>query len=209
MLYGGYTGLIYLTPLVGGYIADRYWGNRQSVISGGLIMALAELILFACSSVYRSAPEASAMLFYTGLGVMIIGNGFFKPNISSMVGQLYRPGDKRLDAAYTIFYMGINTGGMVGPFICGLVGNTGDPADFKWAFLSGAIGMILSVITLHVFKNKYVVSYDGKPVGAVPEAMATSNHFLKKTFSFQIFLSLIGYAAVAIGLLYIHGQKNI
>ncbi len=62
------------------------------------------------------------MLFYTGLGMMIAGNGFFKPNISSMVGQLYAPGDKRTDAAYTIFYMGINVGGMIGPFICGLVG---------------------------------------------------------------------------------------
>ena len=67
---------------------------------------------------------------------MIAGNGFFKPNISSMVGQMYKAGDKRTDSAYTIFYMGINVGGMVGPFICGLVGNTGDPDDFKWAFPS-------------------------------------------------------------------------
>ena len=66
-----------------------------------------------------------------------------------MVGQLYAPGDKRTDAAYTIFYMGINVGGMIGPFICGLVGNTGNPDDFKWAFLAGAIGMLISVITLH------------------------------------------------------------
>lgn len=207
MLYGGYTGLIYLTPLVGGYIADRYWGNRQSIITGGLIMALAEFILFACSSLYKTSPDTSSMLFYTGLGIMIMGNGFFKPNISSMVGQLYPDRDKRLDAAYTIFYMGINVGGMVGPFICGLVGNTGNPDDFKWAFLAGGIGMILSVITFHNLKNKYVVSHEGKPVGAVPEKMASSNHFLKKTFSLQVFISLVLYAAIAIGLLYIHGQK--
>ncbi len=207
MLYGGYTGLIYLTPLVGGYIADRYWGNRQSIITGGLIMALAEFILFACSSLYKTSPDTSTLLFYIGLGVMIIGNGFFKPNISSMVGQLYPGGDKRLDAAYTIFYMGINVGGMVGPFVCGLVGNTGNPDDFKWAFLAGGIGMILSVITFHYLKNKYVVSYDGKPIGTIPEKMASSNHFLKKPFSLQVFLCLVAYAALAIGLLYIHGQR--
>lgn len=208
MIYGGYTGLIYLTPLVGGYIADRFWGNRQSIITGGLIMALGEFILFFCSSLYKSSPDISEMLFYTGLGTMIIGNGFFKPNISSMVGQLYRTGDKRLDAAYTIFYMGINTGGMLGPFVCGLVGNTGNPADFKWAFLAGGIGMLLSVITFQYLKKKYVVSYDGNPVGAIPEKMATSNHFLKKPFSVQVFLSLVVYAAIAIGLLYVHA-KNI
>ena len=207
MLYGGYTGLIYLTPLVGGYIADRYWGNRQSIITGGLIMALAEFILFACSSLYKSSPDISTLLFYIGLGTLLMGNGFFKPNISSLVGQLYPGGDKRLDAAYTIFYMGINVGGMLGPFICGLVGNTGNPDDFKWAFLAGGIGMILSVITFHYLKNKYVVSYDGKPIGTVPERMASSTHFLKKPFSLQVFLSLIVYAAMAIGLLYIHGRQ--
>jgi len=207
MLYGGYTGLIYLTPLVGGYIADRYWGNRQSIITGGLIMALAEFILFACSSLYKTAPDTSSFLFYIGLGVMIMGNGFFKPNISCMVGQLYPGGDKRLDAAYTIFYMGINVGGMIGPFICGLVGNTGNPDDFKWAFLAGGIGMILSVITFYNLKNKYVVDSNGSPIGTVPEKMADSNHFLKKPFSLKIFISLIVYAALAIGLLYIHGQR--
>ncbi len=207
MLYGGYTGLIYLTPLVGGYIADRYWGNRQSIITGGLIMALAEFILFACSSLYKTSPDTSSLLFYIGLGVMIMGNGFFKPNISSMVGQLYPGGDKRLDAAYTIFYMGINVGGMVGPFVCGLVGNTGNPDDFKWAFLAGGIGMILSVITFYYLKNKYVVSYDGNPIGTVPVKMAESTHFLKKPFSLKVFFSLVVYAALAIGLLYIHGRQ--
>ncbi len=207
-LYGGYTGLIYLTPLVGGFIADRYWGNRNSIIFGGLVMTLAELILFVCASLYKTSPDISSMLFYTGLGVMIAGNGFFKPNISSMVGQLYPARDKRLDAAYTVFYMGINVGGIFGPFICGLVGNTGNPDDFKWAFLVGAIGMLLSVITFHRLKGKYIVSHDGKPVGAVPEHMADSTHFLKKQLSVQVILAMVFYSAIAIGLLYIHA-KNI
>jgi proton-dependent oligopeptide transporter, POT family len=170
-LYGGYTSLIYLTPLIGGYFADRYWGNRTSIIFGGLAMALAEFILFFCSYYYISAPDLSSFLFYLGLGMMIAGNGFFKPNISSMVGQLYKKDDKRTDAAYTIFYMGINVGGMVGPFICGLVGNTGNPDDFKWAFLAGGIGMLISVFTMHRLKNKYLVSYDDKPIGTTPAIM--------------------------------------
>ena len=178
----------YLTPLIGGFIADRYWGNRNSIIVGGLIMALAEFILFFCSSMYKSSPEISGILFYVGLGTMIVGNGFFKPNISSMVGQLYAPGDKRTDAAYTIFYMGINVGGMIGPFICGLVGNTGNPDDFKWAFLAGGIGMLISVITLHLLKNKYILSYDNKPIGIVPEHMADSNSPIKKPMSIPVIL---------------------
>jgi proton-dependent oligopeptide transporter, POT family len=206
-LYGGYTSLVFLTPLIGGFIADRYWGNRNSIIVGGLIMALAELILFFCSSMYKSSPEISGILFYVGLGAMIVGNGFFKPNISSMVGQLYAPGDKRTDAAYTIFYMGINVGGMIGPFICGLVGNTGNPDDFKWAFLAGAIGMLISVITLHLLKNKYIRSYDNKPIGVVPEHMADSNSPIKKPMSIPVILGLIALVGVAMGLLYLHGSK--
>ena len=206
-LYGGYTSLIYLTPLIGGFIADRYWGNRNSIIVGGLVMALAEFILFFCASLYKSSPEVSSVLFYTGLGMMIVGNGFFKPNISSMVGQLYAPGDKRTDAAYTIFYMGINVGGMIGPFICGLVGNTGNPDDFKWAFLAAGIGMIISVITLHLLKNKYIVSHDNKPIGIVPEHMANSNSPIKKPMSISVMLGLAALVAIAMGLLYVHGKQ--
>lgn len=206
-LYGGYTSLIYLTPLIGGFIADRYWGNRNSIIVGGLVMAVAEFILFFCASLYKSSPDISAVLFYVGLGTMIVGNGFFKPNISSMVGQLYAPGDKRTDAAYTIFYMGINVGGMIGPFICGLVGNTGNPDDFKWAFLAAGIGMVISVITLQVLKDKYIVSHDNKPIGVVPEHMENSNSPIKKPMSIAVVLGLAAFVAIAMGLLYVHGKQ--
>ena len=101
-VYGSYTGLIYLTPLLGGYIADRYWGNNRSIIAGGLVMAIGEFFLFFCGNFYDNAAIATP-LFYVGLGCMIAGNGFFKPNISSMVGQLYKKGDSKIDAAYTIF----------------------------------------------------------------------------------------------------------
>jgi len=206
-LYGGYTSLIYLTPLIGGFIADRYWGNRNSIIVGGLVMAFAEFILFFCASLYKSSPDLSTLLFYIGLGTMIVGNGFFKPNISSMVGQLYAPGDKRTDAAYTIFYMGINVGGMIGPFICGLVGNTGNPDDFKWAFLAAGIGMVISVITLQLLKDKYIISHDNKPIGVVPEHMANSNSPIKKPMSIAVILGLAAFVAMAMGLLYVHGKQ--
>jgi POT family proton-dependent oligopeptide transporter len=168
-LYGSYTSLIYLTPLIGGYIADRYWGNRRSIIVGGIVMAIGEFILFFCGSLYATSPDTASLLFFSGLGFMIAGNGFFKPNISSMVGQLYPKGDKRIDSAYTIFYMGINTGGALGPFVCGFFGDTGNPADFKWAFLAGGIGMIISVLTLHFLNNKYVVDPDKKIIGLTPD----------------------------------------
>lgn len=167
-LYGSYISLLYLTPLVGGYIADRYWGNKRSILVGGLVMAVGELILFICASLYHSAPGISTILFFTGLGFMIGGNGFFKANISSLVGQLYPRGDLRIDPAYTIFYMGINLGATFGPVVCGTVGNTGDPEDFKWAFLVAGVGMVLSVIVQKLYHDKYVRSPQGKILGLTP-----------------------------------------
>ncbi|MEL4474577.1 hypothetical protein AAEH86_22290, partial [Shewanella algae] len=74
-------------------MADKYWGNNRSIITGGIVMAIGELVLFACGSLYQSSPQISSVLFFSGLGLMITGNGFFKPNISSLVGQLYQQGD--------------------------------------------------------------------------------------------------------------------
>ena len=86
-VYGSYTGLIYLTPLLGGYIADRYWGNKRSIIAGGLVMAIGEFILFFCGHFYENVDIAMP-LFYTGLGCMIAGNGFFKPNICKTLSAI-------------------------------------------------------------------------------------------------------------------------
>jgi POT family proton-dependent oligopeptide transporter len=200
-LYGSYTGLIYLTPLLGGYVADRYWGNRKSIIAGGLVMAIGEFILFFCSSLYESSPHLSGILFYSGLGFMIAGNGFFKPNISSLVGQLYPKGDRRIDSAYTIFYMGINVGGAVGPVVCGLVGDTGNPADFKWSFLAGGIGMILSVIIQKLFHHKYVKDPDNKVLGLTPPDAPKNS--LNPVF---IIVGLIILSLFMIGLVYIDAK---
>ena len=200
-LYGSYTGLVYLTPLIGGYIADRYWGNQRSIIAGGLVMALGEFLLFFCGQTYSSSPDISTLLFFSGLGLMIAGNGFFKPNISSLVGQLYPKGDRRIDPAYTIFYMGINVGGALGPFVCGLLGDTGNPADFKWAFLAGGIGMLLSVIVQMAFAKKYVVDPDGVELGRPPEGAPVQ--WLKPL---MMMIGLALFATLAIALLYIDAK---
>jgi proton-dependent oligopeptide transporter, POT family len=215
-LYGSYISLIYLSPLVGGYIADRYWGNKRSILVGGIVMVIGELILFACGTVYHSSPDLSTMLFFTGLGFMIAGNGFFKPNISSLVGQLYPANDLRKDAAYTIFYMGINIGGMMGPFICGFFGDTGNPADFRWAFLVGAIAMVISIIVQKIYHDKYVLSPEGKTLGLTPgqgQAIdkmnpGSSNSVVAAPPKFTlnplfIFLGLLAFAGITIGAMYL------
>lgn len=165
--YGSYTGLVYLTPLLGGYIADRYWGNRRSIITGGLMMAIGQFLMFMSGSFFESIDIARIFML-CGLFFLILGNGFFKPNISTMVGQLYPKGDSRVDSAFTIFYMGINLGAFFSPLVCGGLGDTGNPADFKWGFLAACIGMLISIITFVMLKDKYIVTPEGQPIGTAP-----------------------------------------
>ena len=166
-VYGSYTGLVYLTPLIGGYIADRYWGNRRSIVIGAVTMAIGQFLLFL-SACYFHHIEMVKYLMFCGLGLLILGNGFFKPNISTMVGRLYTADDSRKDAAFTIFYMGVNVGSTLAPLVCGLVGNTGHPEDFKWGFLASSLGMLLAATVFQVFKNKYICDPEGNPVGMPP-----------------------------------------
>ncbi len=158
-IYGSYTGLVYLTPLLGGYLSDRYLGNRRSIITGGALMAIGQFLMFFSAS----AAGASALtLMWTGLTFLIIGNGFFKPNISTMVGQLYPQGDRRVDSAFTIFYMGINLGAFFSPLICGTLA---EKVDYKWGFLAAGFGMIIGLITFIVSKNKVLKTSEGADIG--------------------------------------------
>ncbi|MBM3938463.1 MAG: peptide MFS transporter [Sphingomonadales bacterium] len=168
-IYGSYTGLVYLTPLLGGYMADRYWGNRKSIIIGGVLMAIGQLFMFFAGTYYQEVNIAAPLMF-TGLGFLIIGNGFFKPNISTMVGQLYPAGDKRVDSAFTIFYMGINLGAFIAPLLCGYLGDTGNAADFRWGFMAACLGMCLSLILFITLKNKYIVTPEGEQIGEKPNS---------------------------------------
>ena len=168
-IYGSYTGLVYLTPLIGGYIADKYWGIRRSVFWGAVMMAVGQFLMFMSASTLNNT-ELAHWLMYGGLGFLILGNGCFKPTVSSLVGQLYEPGDKRLDAAYTIFYMGVNVGSFAAPLICGYLGDTGDPHDFKWGFLAAGIMTLFTVVLFETQKNKYLFSPSGEAIGIIPDA---------------------------------------
>lgn len=168
-IYGSYTGLVYLTPLLGGYVADRYWGNRKSIFIGGLLMALGQFVLFFCASMGEGSSGLTTTLLWTGLAFLIFGNGFFKPNISTMVGQLYpEEQNTKKDSAYTIFYMGINAGAFVAPLVCGYLGEN---VDFKWGFLAAGIGMLISLVVFYFTKDKYVVSHTGEQLGVGPNKL--------------------------------------
>jgi POT family proton-dependent oligopeptide transporter len=168
-IYGSYTGLVYLTPLIGGYIADRYWGIRRSIFWGAIMMAVGQLLMFLSASMLDT-KELSQMLMYGGLTFLILGNGCFKPTVTSVVGQLYPAGDRRLDTAYTIFYMGVNVGSFFAPLVCGYFGDTGNPEDFRWGFLIAGIMTLFVVLLFETQKNKYLVGPDGEQIGIIPDA---------------------------------------
>ena len=187
-IYGSYTGLVYLTPLLGGYISDRYWGNRRSIVVGGLTMAVGQFLMFASACFVRQSiategggidsavnNQLSLWLMFAGLAALIIGNGFFKPNISTMVGDLYSPYDQRRDSAFTIFYMGINVGAFIAPLICGPLGNGNwmNPGGFKWGFFAAGCAMVLSIVIFLTLKDKYLVTPEGEAIGGKPVLPAT------------------------------------
>ncbi|RYZ45572.1 MAG: MFS transporter, partial [Sphingobacteriales bacterium] len=181
-VYGSFTGLIWLSPLLGGYFADRLWGNRRSIIRGGFLMALGQVLMFVSASYTVTDKPLAHTIMWVALSVLILGMGFFKPNISSLVGQLYPKGDKRLDSSYTIFYMGINLGSFIGPLICGGLGEQYDAAGqpvqeaFKWGFLSAGIAMALGTLVFIWLKDKYLVGPDGSELGVVPNQVTERNN---------------------------------
>jgi POT family proton-dependent oligopeptide transporter len=141
MSYGAYNGLVYATPLIGGMLADRLLGYRRSILLGGILMALGE---FTLSFIGFGILPQKVWMFYVGLAIIIAGNGFFKPNISTMVGSLYKQGDPRRDGAFTIFYMGINIGGAVSPLLCGPIGEL---YGYHYGFGIAGIGMLLGLFS--------------------------------------------------------------
>src|SRR6201991_1578605 len=131
-IYGLYTGLVYFMPMLGGLLADRVLGQRKTVIIGAALMALGHFMM------------AFERLFLLALFVLILGNGAFKPNISTQVGTLYAPGDARRDRAYSIFYVGINVGAFLAPFIAGTLG---EEWGWRYGFGSAGIGMLIALAT--------------------------------------------------------------
>lgn len=210
LIYGGFLGLCYLTPLLGGFISDRFFGNRNCILLGGVLMAIGQLLLFSSASIFPSNLGLANTLMWTALAVIIFGNGFFKPNISSMVGSLYPKQEKtKLDTAFTIFYMGINIGAFLGQFICPILGDVKDSGGvrdiyaFKWGFLAAAIAMLIGTVIFFILKNKYVVTPEGKPIGGLPSKNDASDYeegeAQKAKFSTA---SLIGAVVVFLGLFF-------
>ncbi|WP_143304576.1 peptide MFS transporter [Chitinophaga vietnamensis] len=179
--YGGFLGLCYLTPMLGGYIADRYLGNRNCILLGGFVMGTGQLLMVLSATLYATNVETAKLIMWTALLVLIFGNGFFKPNISSMVGQLYPKNDGRLDSAFTIFYMGINMGAFLGMLVCPILGDVKVEgvrmvSAFKWGFLAASLAMFLGTILFFFLKDKYVVTPEGKAIGAKPTFNANNQH---------------------------------
>jgi POT family proton-dependent oligopeptide transporter len=132
-IYGSYTALVYATPVLGGLLADRLLGFRKAVLIGGVLMALGHFAM--------AVPNLQ--VFYAALALLICGNGFFKPNISSLVGRLYGTDDPRRDSAFTLFYMGINLGAFLAPIACGYLG---EQLGWHWGFGLAGIGMLLGLV---------------------------------------------------------------
>ncbi|WP_439837254.1 peptide MFS transporter [Aeromonas enteropelogenes] len=158
-LYGIYTGLVYITPLIGGWLADTFLGQRRAILIGAVLMALGQFTLALPHSMF---PDQVVTVFYAGLALLIIGNGLFKPNISTMVGDLYEEGDHRRDGAFTIFYMGINLGSLLTGVICGAAATA-----YGWqaAFVGAGIGMLISLVLQATLAQRFLGD-----IGRIPAA---------------------------------------
>jgi POT family proton-dependent oligopeptide transporter len=168
-LYGTYTMFVYMASVAGGWVADRFLGASRTVLVGGIVIACGHFSMAA-----HALP-----FFYTGLGLIVVGTGLLKPNISTMVGSLYAPGDPRRDSGFSLFYMGINIGAVMAPLVCGwlaesatfkrwLVAGGFDPArSWHWAFAAAGVGMIVG---LTIFSLKRAQLPSAGPSGRVVQA---------------------------------------
>jgi POT family proton-dependent oligopeptide transporter len=148
LIYGAYTSLVYITPVLGGYLADRYLGQRKAVLFGGILLMCGHFLMAVEGTGGQSDPFIN--VFWTALAFIIVGSGFLKANISVMVGQLYKLTDVRRDGAYTIFYMGINLGAAVGTILVGYLGET---VGWGYGFGLAGIGMLAGLIVFVLGKG--------------------------------------------------------
>jgi proton-dependent oligopeptide transporter, POT family len=178
LIYGAYTSLVYITPVLGGYLADRYLGQRKAVLFGGLLLAIGHSLMAVEGGGGQSDPAIN--VFWAALAFIIVGSGFLKANISVMVGQLYKLTDIRRDGAYTIFYMGINLGAAIGTILVGYLGET---IGWGWGFGLAGIGMLAGLVVFVLGKS----ALNG--AGEAPAPLSKSR---------EMTLYGIGVAAVAV-----------
>jgi len=163
-IYGAYTSLVYITPIIGGYVADRYLGPRKAVLAGGVFITIGHLLI-ALVEAPEGVQGAALDGFFLGLAFIIVGTGFLKANISVLVGKLYPRDDLRRDGAFSIFYMGINTGAFIGPILVGILGET---VGWSYGFGAAGVGMALGLVAFVLFRREL---HDvGEP--PVPAALA-------------------------------------
>jgi POT family proton-dependent oligopeptide transporter len=174
MIYASYTGLVYFTPLIGGYLADRFFGRRYTVIFGALLMATGHFLM------------AFESYLFIALAFLVVGNGAFKPNISTQVGNLYPPGDSRIDRAYSIFYVGINTGAALGTFACGMLGE-----EVAWHYGFGVAGIVLLLGTIVYGFALNTLPRDQPSARKAPVAGTTSTKYTGRDWSAIVTLILL------------------
>tara|TARA_B100000989_G_C19523816_1_gene465705 strand:+ start:295 stop:1992 length:1698 start_codon:yes stop_codon:yes gene_type:complete len=180
-IYGLYTFFVYMLSLPGGWIADNIWGQRKAVLIGGIIIAMGHF----------SMAVPSTTFFFIGLALIVIGTGLLKPNVSSMVGDLYPEGGAKRDAGFSIFYMGINFGAILGPLLCGLLG---EGYNWHYGFTLAGFGMVLGLISYQI-GGKYVGTAGDLKVDVDPETLA------KRSKIFYTVVSIIGALIVLLGFL--------
>ncbi|AVR44318.1 MFS transporter [Christiangramia fulva] len=159
-IYGSYTAMVYLFPVIGGLVADQLLGFKKTIIWGGILMALGH---FTLALQGFESLEGNMPFFFAALALIIVGNGFFKPNISSFLGTFYDPNDARKDGAFSIFYMGVNIGAFLSTLTCGYVGQE---INWHYGFGLAGIGMTLGLIVFYIFTRK---SKDFEGKGLPPE----------------------------------------
>lgn len=187
-IYGSYTSLAYLTPILGGYIADKIIGYRWAVVVGAVLMTLGHLSM---------AIEVHQAFMYLGLGLLVVGNGFFKPNMTSIVAHMYKKHPEKKDGAYTIFYMGVNAGAFLGMLLCGYIGEN---PNWGWSYGFGLAGIFMFLGMLQFYFTQNIFGDVGKKpakdtgeasVDETPEE-STRNPFSRFDLVIIALVSIIG-----------------
>ena len=185
-IYGLYTAAVYVVALPGGWIADRLLGLRRAVFWGGTVIAVGHFTL--------AIPNIIA--FYIGLTLIIIGTGLLKPNISAIVGDLYPEGGSRRDAGFSIYYMGINLGGFLGPLVCGYLG---EAVDWHLGFGAAGVGMVLGLIQYSLGGRHLGTAGELRPEVQTPAARSAARRALLRTLEGVVGLALIAGTLQAMG----------
>ena len=178
LIYGAYTSLVYITPVLGGYLADKYLGQRRAVLFGAILLACGHFLMAVEGTGGQSDPTIN--VFWAALSFIIVGSGFLKANISVMVGQLYHIQDVRRDGAYTIFYMGINVGAAIGTILAGYLGET---YGWRYGFGAAGVGMLLGLAVFVLGKGVL------RGAGEAPKPLSKNT---------ELTLYAVGVAAVAV-----------